>query len=520
MNRRHQHIIESLTHQNQADDEEFAQSIEQIKKGVQDGSLLLFNLKDSSIKLDAEYDTIGQLLEELKNAAKHVDGDTLVVLSDPDTVNAFKIVGIALGIDDVVTIKLDISKDDELTAEQTAAAIESGMRKVHASFDLGYVFEFRGNILEVESITVLINSDIDPDDDGATLSIVFTDESIEAGRKDIGECLTGKQVLDEMQTFFDEKMPNGQRYCDKLKVVAVHVDDAKKQNVYQVSYPRKEGDHLVFNLSKCSSWRFNDIAKDPETLTVADFMKRVKSLSSNDGYVFLKAKDGTYGISGIDLLQTGGNLLATGPREMLALILEPWSRLFESKKKENDKMKKNNSYVQKKLQETIDYWEKQLKAGNYRKEPTRKQILESIMYWERELKNPHSKRVVNEEVQFKYFIQMFSCFEDGTPSDVDLSEIGYECEESYQKFDSKSQAFAVAKRCSKKAHEARVAEAYEDAECTPETAPEFMKHILEDCHVIAIVKYGDEYENSICGYFIDGKPTNIPLARIVQHYEE
>ena len=180
----------------------------------------------------------------------------------------------------------------------------------------------------------------------------------------------------------------------------------------------------------------------------------------------------------------------------------------------------NCKYVRRKLQETIDYWERQLSEGNYKKEPTRKQILETIKYWENELRNPNSKRVLktkddgkksasmNEDVQFKYFIQMYRCYDDGKP--VDMEEIGYMCEDSFKTFGLKQQALSVARRCSIAVHNSLLQDAADEG-------PDYLKRFSEECHAIAVVKYGDEYENSICGCFIDGKP--IPVYRIAEYYE-
>jgi len=57
-----------------------------------------------------------------------------------------------------------------------------------------------------------------------------------------------------------------------------------------MNYPRVQDGQIVFNLSKCQSWRFKEIENDPETMTVAQLKQRIAALHS-DGYIFMKAKD-------------------------------------------------------------------------------------------------------------------------------------------------------------------------------------------------------------------------------------
>ena len=338
-----------------------------IKSGKNPFSMLF---DDSEVELKSEYASIGDLLKTWSWAGRKVKGDASIVFGDQKSDVNLKPIDFSID-DDSLVIHLDIDNERDVTVKDFVQQVKSQLAKLYLKDNARFQFNFRGNVLDIERV-VLIKHD---DDDDATFLVEFTNSQVSSKKREVKAAATAEDLLQQIDVFFNENTSLPKNRRNAVKVVGL-VNDSSKQQTFQISYPQKHGDQIVFNLMKCPAWRFKEIVNDPETMTVSKFQDYVEQMHSKNGYVFMKAKDQTYGVAGIDMLQSGSSLNDEGQHVMVALLLKPWSELFESRHILRKTIKMKKRHTRKQICEAIAYWQKQLRAGNYKKlnEETSKEL--------------------------------------------------------------------------------------------------------------------------------------------------
>jgi len=99
----------------------------------------------------------------------------------------------------------------------------------------------------------------------------------------------------------------------------------------------------------------------------------------------------------------------------------------------------------------------------------------------------------------KFFITFFRCYEKGYPiiEKADYNGYSYDVPET---FTSKSAAMAKAKKASKELFRYYLRKNRDDAREYGAS----LDMLNDECHILAVVKNGDDYEFNIVGCFLDG----------------